>query len=312
MKVLRISMALVGVMTLAPSLWAQESTLQPVPAAPSPIATQARMLDASVAGTRIVSVGDHGVVLLSDDQGKTFRQAESVPVSTPLTGVSFVDDKHGWAVGHWGAVLATQDGGETWETLRLTADEDRPLFDVHFFNAQEGVAVGLWGLVLTTSDGGKTWNEQALQPPSEGGRGDLNLMGLFADSQGRLYATAERGKVLRSSDNGHSWEYLDTGYDGTFWTGAAMPDGRLLVGGQSGTLMLGTPDGKVWKKVPLDSRSSITAINVSGSKVDVIGLDGLLATSTDGAASFDVGRMPDGASLATVINQTVAKLAGRG
>lgn len=31
-------------------------------------------------------------------------------------------------------------------------------------------------------------------------RADLNLMGLFADNHGSLYATAEHGQVLRSDD----------------------------------------------------------------------------------------------------------------
>ncbi|RFQ06817.1 glycosyl hydrolase, partial [Pseudomonas sp. ATCC 13867] len=66
-------------------------------------------------------------VLLSDDQGKNFRQARSVPLSTPLTGVSFVDADHGWAVGHWGAILVTSDGGESWQIQRMASDVDRPL-----------------------------------------------------------------------------------------------------------------------------------------------------------------------------------------
>lgn len=66
------------------SAWAEP--LQAVPAVQASNATQATMLDAVWAGERVVAVGDHGVVLLSDDQGKRFRQARSVPVSTQLTG----------------------------------------------------------------------------------------------------------------------------------------------------------------------------------------------------------------------------------
>lgn len=85
-----------------PLMSLQAAPLQTVPAVQAGNATQATMLAAGWAGERVVAVGDHGVVLLSDDQGRQWRQARSVPLSTPLTGVSFVDARHGWAVGHWG------------------------------------------------------------------------------------------------------------------------------------------------------------------------------------------------------------------
>ncbi len=267
-------------------------------------ASAATMLDAEWAGGRMVAVGDHGVVLLSDDQGKSFRQARSVPVSTPLTGVSFADAQHGWAVGHWGAILASADGGDSWQIQRLSSEEDRPLFAVHFFNARQGVAVGLWSLVLTTDDGGQTWREQTLDAPPGYGRADLNLMGLFADAKGGLYATAERGQVLHSVDYGQSWSYLDTGYEGTLWSGATLADGSLLVGGQRGTLLHGSADGRSWRRVPLQSKSSVTAIVAAGRQVLVAGLDGLLVHSRDGGRSFQREDTADGVSL------TAALLAG--
>lgn len=267
-------------------------------------ASAATMLDAAWAGERLVAVGDHGVVLLSDDQGKSFRQARAVPVSTPLTGVSFADAQHGWAVGHWGAILASSDGGDSWQIQRLSSEEDRPLFAVHFFNARQGVAVGLWSLVLVTDDGGQTWREQTLDVPPGYGRADLNLMGLFADAKGGLYATAERGQVLHSGDFGRSWRYLDTGYEGTLWSGAALADGSLLVGGQRGTLLHGSADGRSWKRVPLQSKSSVTSIVAAGRQVLVVGLDGLLVRSRDGGRSFQRKDAVDGVSL------TAALLAG--
>lgn len=78
-----------------PLMSLQAAPLQAVPAVQAGNATQATMLAAGWAGERVVAVGDHGVVLLSDDQGRQWRQARSVPLSTPLTGVSFVDARHG-------------------------------------------------------------------------------------------------------------------------------------------------------------------------------------------------------------------------
>lgn len=272
----------------------------PVPAVRSPHATQATLLASARAGSRIVAVGDHGVVLLSDDGGKTHRQARQVPVDVTLTAVSFVDDRQGWAVGHWGVVLQTIDGGETWQLQRSDTQQDRPLFAVHFFDAKEGVAVGLWSLVLVTADGGAHW--QAVEPPPPEGsrRADLNLLGLFTDGQGRLFAPAEHGMVLRSDDRGKHWRYLATGYSGSFWTGAAAADGALLVAGLRGSLYRSSDEGQTWQRLDTGSKSSITALVAAGPRVIGVGLGGLVLRSDDAGASFSPHTRDDRLALTAV------------
>lgn len=83
------------------------------PALITPKALGAAMLTVVRAGARLVAAGERGTVLWSDDQGKTWQQAE-VPVQATLTALRFVDDRTGWAVGHMGVVLRSDDGGQTW------------------------------------------------------------------------------------------------------------------------------------------------------------------------------------------------------
>ena len=49
--------------------------------------------------------------------GKTWTQAEHVPVRSTLLDIDFAPDNEleGWAVGHEGVILHTSDGGKTWE-----------------------------------------------------------------------------------------------------------------------------------------------------------------------------------------------------
>ncbi|ONR21325.1 glycosyl hydrolase [Burkholderia cenocepacia] len=261
------------------------SELRPVPAVQSSIATQSPVLDATWAGQRVVSVGANGIVLLSDNRGATYRQAKSVPVSSTLTSVSFIDARTGWAVGHWGAILKTTDGGETWEIQRLATSEDRPLFGVHFIDANHGVAVGLWSLILVTDDGGKTWTKREATLPN-GKKSDLNLFGLFSNGNGEIFATAEKGQLLISRDKGNTWESVETGYKGSFWCGVALPNGVLLVGGLRGTLMRSEDNGHTWTRATLDTKNSITALASRGSTVLAVGIDGLQAQSTDDGKTF--------------------------
>ena len=188
------------------------------PAELTSVATKAMMLSVARAGKRIVAVGDRGIVLLSDDDGASFRQARSVPVRSTLTAVCFIGEKIGWAVGHWGVVLRTDDAGERWYVQRADTQVDQPLFSVYFKDAERGWAVGLWSLMIATADGGESWTTVRLPAPPGGGKGDRNLLKIFANPLGALFVAAEQGAVLRSA-TGRSGAMSNTGYKGSLWTG---------------------------------------------------------------------------------------------
>jgi len=267
------------------------------PAEKSSAATLAQIMGATAAGKHIVGVGDYGIVLLSDEEGKNFHQAAAVPVSSTLTAVYFADEKNGWAVGHWGVILNTADGGEHWSIQRVDTQVDRPLFSVHFFDAQEGIAVGLWSLVLTTHDGGKAWVTNTLPVPPDGGKTDRNLFKAFASPKGTLFIAAERGLVLRSEDRGKTWQYMVTGYKGSFWSGLALKGGTLLVAGLRGTIYRSTDDGHTWQAINSGVQSSITDMVQVGDKVVAVGLDGVQVTSVDEGATFTSTQRDDRLSM---------------
>ncbi|MBJ9751922.1 WD40/YVTN/BNR-like repeat-containing protein [Burkholderia cepacia] len=263
--------------------------------------THMMLMDATRAGSRIVAVGEHGIVLLSDDDGKTWRQARRVPVSATLSAVSFADAKHGWAVGQWGAILATDDGGDTWVTQRLDTSVDQPLFSVLFTNAQDGIAVGLWSLMLQTHDGGKTWSRTTLAKPPGGGKADRNLYHVFADAAHALYIVSEQGTVLKSADGGANWRYLSTGGKGTLWAGVALPDGRVVVGGLLGSLYQSSDGGASWTAVDSRTRSSITGLSAAGDGLVGVGLDGLVLKQRAGTPTVEVAQRPDRATLTAAL-----------
>lgn len=277
-----------------------------VPVQKRPHASQEMLLAAARAGQRIVVVGDRGVILLSDDAGRTWRQAQAVPVRTALTAVSFADEKHGWAVGHAGVILNTSDGGETWTLQRSDLKEDRPLFAVHFSDAQRGVAAGLWSLLLVTEDGGRHWTPVTLPAPPEGGRADRNLFGVFADAKGTLFIAAERGTVLRSADQGRNWTYLATGYSGSFWNGCVLKDGTLLVAGLRGTIYRSHDGGHGWQASSSGTRNSITQIAEVDGKVLAVGLNGVQLTSTDHGATFKASLRED-----SLVLTALSEMSGR-
>jgi photosystem II stability/assembly factor-like uncharacterized protein len=272
-------------------------------------ALHAQILSATHAGGRIVAVGDHGVVLLSDDDGLTFRQARTVPIDGTLTSVSFADDKNGWAAGHWGVIIRTADGGETWSLQRSDLSVDRPLFSVYFSDAKNGWAAGLWSLLLHTEDGGQNWTV-VQAPPSPGAKkADRNFYSIFGDKKGTLYVSCEQGLVMRSSDGGVTWEYLQTGYSGSLWTGTALSDGVLLFGGLRGTIIRSADGGSTWETVSTSYKNSITDfVQDEHGNILATSLDGVVLTSKDAGATFVGMQRPDREALTAAVYASGGKL----
>ena len=59
-------------------------------------------------GTRVFHTADAGRTWSIFDTGTTL----------PLRAMTFVDDQHGWATGELGTIMATADGGRTWQSQR--------------------------------------------------------------------------------------------------------------------------------------------------------------------------------------------------
>lgn len=306
MGLLAASVMLAGNVHAVP---AQEHAPVPqlMPAVRTPSAVTATIYGAARAGNRIVAVGEHGVVLLSDDDGRHFRQAQSVPVRTMLTSVSFVDAHRGWAVGHAGVILHTSDGGETWALQRSDTSIDQPLFSVLFLDSHHGLAVGLWSLMLETDDGGHTWRPRELPLPPGGKKADRNLFHVFAAPDGKLFITAEQGLVLRSADRGKSWHYLETGYAGSLWAGGAQPDGALYVAGMRGTVYRSGNGGDTWQQVPSGTRSALLDLAATPAGVAGVGMEGASIRSRE-AGGMAASVRPDRLDLTAVVLTADGKL----
>ncbi len=264
----------------------------------------AMILGATRAGKRIVAVGDRGVVLLSDDEGKSYHQAEAVPTRATLTAVTAVDANTLWAVGHWGVIMTSVDRGEHWILNHSDLEHDQPFFTVWFADARHGVAAGLFSLLLVTDDGGKSWSNVSLPLLNEKSRSDLNLFHLFAgsDASHDLWLAAEQGTLYHSADRGHSWEVLATGNKGTLWSGLVLDDGSLLVGGLQGKILKSSDHGKNWKQIENDMKSSVTSLVIlPKGKVLALALDGISALSDDNGEHFTLRPPLDARALTAAV-----------
>ena len=216
-----------------------------------PLATEALLLALVRAGPRLVAVGEHGVVLLSDDEGGAWRQAAAVPTRTTLTAVTFIDASLGWAVGHGGQILHTNDGGEHWQLQAGAIEGENSLFAVWFGDEKTGLAVGSYGYALRTEDGGTSWAPVTL---GDGEDSERHLNHIVAARDGRLLVAAELGGVFVSDDTGKSWRLVQTPYEGSLWSGFTRADGSVVVLGMAGHALLSDDRGEAWRDEPVADR----------------------------------------------------------
>jgi len=274
-----------------------------------PHAAQSMMLGAANAGARVVAVGALGHVILSEDGGKSYRQARQVPVDFTLTGVCFANAHEGWAVGHGGSIMHSSDGGETWDLQRSDIQVDQPLYSVYFSDNQHGWAAGLWSLLLHTSDGGKTWEQIKLPVMAGQKRADLNLLRLFAGPQQELYIAAEQGTLYRSQDNGSNWQVISTGSKASLWSGTVTAAHTLIVGGLGGKLLRSADGGASWQVVAIPTTGSITGLQAQGGMITASSLEGKILQSHDDGLSWQLLRTTPQALTALLINTDGVALA---
>lgn len=304
---------------LAWALPAQAAFVDPLdlPAVQSALAPRALINGLAYAGERMVAVGQRGHILYSDDAARSWKQAQ-VPVSTDLTAVSFATPSHGWAVGHSGVVLATQDGGASWSRqldgrtagklmasyyaehrpegftddalAQLRADAarfaeegpDKPFLDLWFENQNSGYVVGLFNMIFKTSDGGKSWT------PWFDRTDNPKLLHLYAIRAvgGALYLAGEQGLLLKLDAATQRFKPLATPYQGTFFGLVGKP-GVLLAYGLRGNVYRSSDGGGQWSKVETGMSVGLTGATVTrDGRIVLLSQTGQLLSSSDDGQSF--------------------------
>lgn len=240
---------------------------------------------ATTVGARAVAVGPRGLIITSDDAGRTWSQSEA-PVQSDLLAVRFVNDHEGWAVGHDSVILHTVDRGRSWQKQldgravrerftsfyqRAGADAQQcaqqitnnyrsgpgsPFLDVWFRDALHGFVVGPFGMLAATVDGGVTW-EPWLHRIENAQYLNLNAL---AAVDGEPYIAGEQGKVYHLDAEHGKWIASSTGCRGNFFGIAGIGD-VLLAFGLRGAIYRGQREGAAirWTALPVTTDRTLSA-----------------------------------------------------
>ena len=244
-------------------------------------------LDAVRIGNRTVTVGERGKIFLSDDTGASWREVPT-PATETLTAVYLFDAKHGWAVGHRGVALRTEDGGLTWQRGALDIDFDNSMFDVWFRTPSDGLALSMFGQIFVTKDGGRSW--QSRLTVSEEEALDAHLYSITSLRDGTLFIAGEMGSLLHSQDRGETWEVLDSPYVGSYFGIIHGTDDRLIAFGLRGNAWRSDDRGKSWEKIELGGGFMPLQGGAlwSDDRIVLTGGSGYIAISSDNGTTFQM------------------------
>lgn len=299
---------------------------EPAPrfAEPARLAAKGLLIAIASAGERLVAVGDHGIIVLSEDKGASWAQAASVPTQALLTGVCFLDAQRGVAVGHDEVILTTADAGRTWTRTRYAPQAQRPLLDVWCGADGHVIAVGAYSAYLTSSDAGASWNEVKFTPTpraapagaasrgaaaddtaagaGEQAGGGYHLNRIVGAAAARLYIAGEAGHLYRSDDGGATWLTLASPYEGSFFNVLPLAGDAVLAIGMRGHLYRSADAGATWQKIDTGTLELLDgATQFDTGAVAIAGFSGVVLVSRDGGRSFTLRQQADRAGLAGVV-----------
>lgn len=203
-----------------------------------------------------------------------------------------------WAVGNFGSIYVTEDGGKTWQAR--TSNTKQPLFSVDFADDRHGWIVGKSGLILRTVDGGKTWTPQ--QSPIEPAK---HLFKVSAIDAQNAWVVGDWGAVLQTRDGGATWtdrslaglavervespdRMMQTITDDVILYDVSFPDRQHgFVAGEFGTLLATADGGEHWRLIPLPTEKTLFGVHFRSPEEGwVVGIDGIILRTQDGGRTW--------------------------
>lgn len=194
------------------------------------------------------------------------------PVFTsPLMDLWFQDVERGWAVGAFGTLVATRDGGQHWQNRQAALDNP----DEYHLNAITGdgkgrvFIAGERGVMFRSLDSGRSW--ETLEPFYEGSW----FGAVYNPGNDALFVFGLRGKLYRSSDFGSTWKPVPADNNTTLAGGNASGRGDIVLVGGVGTVLSSRNGGESFTRSMVADRLSLSSGVARDGRLILVGQGGV-------------------------------------
>lgn len=234
---------------------------------------------------------------MANDNTPDFQvQAKGMPHDF-LYGMSFEGVK-GVAVGNYGLLLTSADGGGNWNKVESPLKKQGLLSVVRA--GGKCLASGLQGSVIRSDD---CVNWESVKPIT-----DARLLAIHTNSRGQAYAVGSFGTVIRSLDWGKTWSALNLDWKGLLgsdtephlYTVRVAEDGSITLAGEFELVVRSTNAGASWNLLHKGERSIFGLSIGAKGKMFAVGQEGLILRSSDSGKTWDAVKSATKAVLTDV------------
>jgi photosystem II stability/assembly factor-like uncharacterized protein len=204
-----------------------------------------------------------------------------LPQGNSLNSISFSDGNNGYAVGAYGTIVITHDGGANWIPVNSGTHHD--LNSVSAVGSEIAYTVGDYGIMLKTTDGGLNW-----WPISSSTVFSLSSVCFTDEYNGYIAGGIQyEGFIMKTTDGGVTWKRYT---DGAFsWINSIdFTDAyHGFAVGDGGTFLKTADGGYNWSVSNIGTNLDLMTVSFPDNNTGyAIGGYGSLEKTTDGGSSW--------------------------
>lgn len=241
------------------------------------------------------------VALLSFYTARTqdWQWKNPLPTGNLLNCVEFTDSSTAYAIGNYGTILKTKNGGIVWEIQESGTNID--LYTMSVIDKDTIYVCGQQLNVFKTTNGGITWKHIFNKSWSS----NTNFIFFVTPAVG--YIAGDGTTLFKTTDYGKSWTDLNVGLEFQQITSiyfTSVDTGYASVGyGMGGKILKTTDGGFHWSAIDLPLSESLKLIRfLNDSTGYLIGQLGAILKTTDSGNSWDIqNEFPNGVTSSELL-----------
>ena len=259
---------------------------------PLPQGNRLESIDA-ISPTNLFAVG-YGSTFIKSINGGISWSIKYIPFGLSprnFFSVKFIDINTGWICGDSGAVLKTENGGNTWNWQSTNTNER--LKKIFFINPQLGFICGWQGNIFKTTNGGNSWINKSIS--SSYSLNDVHFInsniGFICGAQSHTPPTPDKGVLLKTTNGGDNWYEIYFPYNTDFTSLCFINDQTGYISGKGGgnppaRLFKTTNSGDNWSEIDIQVNESVWSVYFSNENIGILNTPHGLRKTTNGGLSW--------------------------